>query len=130
MALSHYLPTIELAGALNMVRVIEVAFGKLSSANTLTITSEPWNLKTIYQFIVEIFTGHIWVIISWPRCLSYLLYSTQVCHFGCIRFSNFNIAIPLGMRYIIRRVVNASRSVQTVQRIQRFFTAHENHNPW
>ena len=41
MALSHYLPTIELAGALNMVRVIEVAFGKLSSANTLTITSEP-----------------------------------------------------------------------------------------
>ena len=30
---------------------------------------------------------------------------------------------------IIRRVVNASRCVQIVRRIHRFFTAHENHNP-
>ena len=67
---------------------------------------------------------------SWPRCPSYLLYSAQVRHFVCIRFTNFNISRPLGMRYIVRRAVNASRSVKIVRRIHWFFAAHENHNPW
>ena len=128
--LLHYLPT---SAALNMVLVIEVAIGVLTFANTFTITLEPWNLKTIYQFIVDVFTGDIWVIVSRPRCQEHLLYFTQVHHIGCIRSTNLNISIPLEMRSrSVRRrlsIVNASRSAQIEWRIHWLFTAHQNHIP-
>ena len=123
----------KVADALKMVRVIEVAIIEVvSSAITFTITFEPWKLKTIYQFIVDVCTGDILVIIiCWPRSQKHLLYLARVLHLGCGGFTDFNISIPLGIRYRRRVVIIiASRSVQIQWRIHWFFTAHPNQTPW
>ena len=110
--------------ALKMVRLIEEAIIVVSSAITFTNTNtiEPWKLKTIYQFIVDVCTGDIWVIIiCWPRSPKHLLYLARVLHFGYVGYTNCNISIPLGIRYRRRVVIIiASRSVQIQWRIHCF----------
>ncbi len=116
--------------AMNLVRVIEVATIALFSAIIITITLEPWELKTIYQFI----TGNNWVIsrpICQKRCL---IYFARILHILCLCCTIYNISIiPLGMRYRsvgrVLSIVNASRSVQIEWRIHWIFTAHEDHTP-
>ena len=108
---SLYLPTN--TDALNTVRIIEVAVIAVSCAITFTISFEQWKLKTIYQFIVDVFTGNIWIITCWPRCPKHVLYFARLLHLGCVGYTNFKISIPLGIRY--RRkvvIIIASRSVQ------------------
>ncbi len=66
---------------MNMVRIIEVATIALSSAIIITISLEPWELKTIYHFIVDVFTGKDYVGHHFLAMMSkYTLYFEQLLH--------------------------------------------------
>ena len=66
---------------MNVVRVIEVATIALSSAIIITISLEPWELKTIYHFIVDVFTGKDYVGHHFLAMMSkYPLYFERLLH--------------------------------------------------
>ena len=66
---------------MNVVRVIEVATIALSSAIIITISLEPWELKTIYHFIVDVYTGKDYVGHHFLAMMSkYPLYFERLLH--------------------------------------------------
>ncbi len=130
--LSYYRYT-PLLITLNMIRLIQVAI--LSwSADSFTHNWVPWKLKTICQCVVDVWTGNMSVIISWPRCQRHSLYLARVLHIRWLRSADFDISIRLGrvgrILWVWSITTKASRSLQIQWRIHPIFTHHENHTPW